>query len=73
VAWLNSSKKGGQRYELYKFFANLLIAGALLGAPIKGLATEYCHLGTIVDDTTGEILDLYGLCVDESQKNLDPA
>jgi hypothetical protein len=51
----------------------LLIAGALLGAPIKGLATEYCHLGTIVDDTTGEILDLYGLCVDESQKNLDPA
>jgi hypothetical protein len=59
--------------KLYKFFANLLIAVALLGAPPKGLAAEYCYLGTVVDDTTGEILDLYGLCVDESQENLDPA
>jgi hypothetical protein len=58
--------------KLCALFASLLIAGALLGSPIKGLAEEYCYLGTIVDDTTGEILDLYGLC-DDSEGNLAPA
>jgi hypothetical protein len=52
--------------KLHIFFMSLFIAGALLGSPAQGLADDYCYLGSIVDDTTGEILDLYGLCADDS-------
>jgi hypothetical protein len=55
--------------KLHIFFVSLFIAGALFGSPVKGLANDYCYLGSIVDDTTGEILDLYGLCADDSEEN----
>jgi hypothetical protein len=54
------------------FFVILFIAGALFGSPVKGLAADYCYMGSIVDDTTDEILDLYGMCADDSD-NLDLA
>jgi hypothetical protein len=35
------------------------------------VAVDYCYLGSIVDDTTGEILDLYGIC--DGGENFDVA
>lgn len=37
--------------------------------PVIVAATEYCYAGSIIDPTTGEVVDLYNLCTD----NLDLA
>jgi hypothetical protein len=29
------------------------------------VAIAYCHIGSIVDESTGEIIDMYGLCAEE--------
>jgi hypothetical protein len=41
--------------------------------PAKPLlvAVDYCYLGSIIDDSTGEILDLYGIC--DRGENFDVA
>jgi hypothetical protein len=35
------------------------------------VATDYCYMGSIMDDSTGEILDFYGIC--EGGENFDVA
>ena len=32
------------------------------------VAIAYCHFGSIVDDSTGEIIDLFGLCTEELEE-----
>jgi hypothetical protein len=32
---------------------------------IQAAATSFCYAGSTVDPTTGEIVDLYNLCVDD--------
>jgi hypothetical protein len=58
--------------KLHMFFVILFIATALFGSPVKSLAVDYCYKGSIVDDITGEIVDLYTLCED-SEDDLDLA